>query len=129
MSPTEPSAARLDKWLWCVRLFKTRGLATEACRAGAVSVDDRPAKPAREVRVGDTVTWRHGLVLRTVRVLGLPLRRLPARDVAAFCAETTPDDEWAKAERNRVGQFLARERGLGRPTKRDRRRIDRLFPS
>ncbi len=112
-----------------MRLFKTRGLATDACRAGAVSVNDQPAKPAREVRIGETVSWRHGLVRRTVRVLGLPSRRLPAREVAAYCVETTGAEEWAKAEGSRVEQFLARERGLGRPTKRDRRRIDRLFPS
>ncbi len=129
MPATDPSASRLDKWLWCVRVFKTRSLATDACRAGTVTVNDQPAKPARDLRVGETVCWRHGLVLRSFRVLGLPPRRLPGRDVPAFCEETTSAEEWAKAERSRVEQFLARERGTGRPTKRDRRRMDQLFRS
>ena len=118
---------RLDKLLWCVRLFKTRALATDACRAGIVTVNGQPAKPARDLRVGETVSWQYGLVQRSARVLGLPPRRLAARDVSAYCEETTPAEEWTKAERSRVEQFLARERGSGRPTKRDRRRLDHLF--
>lgn len=129
VTATVPNSVRIDKWLWCVRLFKTRGLATDACRAGGVTVSELAAKPARELRVGETVSWRHGLVVRTVRVLGLPVRRLSAREVPAFCEETTSAEEWAKARVSRVGHFLARERGSGRPTKRDRRRIDRIFPS
>jgi len=125
---TPPSdTARLDKWLWCVRLFKTRGLATEACRAGGVTVNGQPAKPARDVRPGEIVQWRHGLVTRTFAVLGVPLRRLSAKAVPAFCDDRTPPEEWAKATANRVEQWLARERGSGRPTKRDRRQLDQFL--
>ena len=67
--------ARLDKWLWAVRLFKTRSLAAAAIRAGAVTINDRPAKPAREVHAGETVVVQQGLVTRTLRVIGAPASR------------------------------------------------------
>jgi ribosome-associated heat shock protein Hsp15 len=126
--PTDPSSVRLDKWLWCVRLFKTRGLATDACRAGGVTVNGQPAKPARELRLGDVVAWRQGLVQRSAAVLGFPARRVSAKEAVGLCEDRTPLEEWSKATASRVEQVLARERGSGRPTKRDRRRLDRLFP-
>jgi ribosome-associated heat shock protein Hsp15 len=126
--PTEPdSAARLDKWLWAVRVFKSRSLATAACRAGSVHVNDQSAKPSREVRAGETVTVRQGLVTRTLGVLAIPRGRVGAKLVPTYCADRTPPEEFAKAQANRVQQFLAREKGSGRPTKRDRRRLDRMF--
>lgn len=125
--PVSPVAPRLDKWLWMVRIFRTRSLAGDACRAGAVAVDGRPAKPARELRPGERVTVREGLVTRTLFVVAWPRGRVAARWVPDFCAETTPEAEWGKARAARVEQLLARERGRGRPTKRDRRRLDRLF--
>ena len=72
------SAGRLDKWLWTVRIFKSRSLASDACRAGSVAVNELPAKPARDVRPGETVTVRQGLVLRTLRVVGVPPSRVGA---------------------------------------------------
>ncbi len=120
---------RLDRWLWSVRLFKTRTLAAAACRAGSVTVAGLVAKPAREVHVGDQVTVQQGLVRRTLTVVGFPASRVGARLVPTFCIETTPPEEFAKAQENRIGQFLARERGTGRPTKRERRSLDRLFRS
>jgi ribosome-associated heat shock protein Hsp15 len=125
--PEAASAVRLDKWLWAVRLFKTRGQATDACRAGGVAVNDLPAKPARNVRVGELVTVRQGLVTRTLRVVGVPRSRVGAKLVAEFCADLTPPAEFEKAREHRVQQLLAREHGRGRPTKRDRRLLDRLF--
>lgn len=123
----ESGDARLDKWLWAVRAFKTRALATAACRAGAVTVNDREAKPARSVRSGERVMLQQGLVMRTLVVLGVPEGRLGAKRVAEFCEELTPPEEWAKARELRVQQILARDPGAGRPTKRDRRQLDRLF--
>lgn len=70
---------------------------------------------------------QQGLITRTLRVMGLPKARLGAGQVPAHCAELTPAEEWAKARSDRVGQVLARDKGSGRPTKRDRRRIERLF--
>jgi ribosome-associated heat shock protein Hsp15 len=115
---------RLDKWLWAVRVFKTRSLATDACRAGSVTVNDQPAKPARDVRAGETITVKQGLVLRTLRVIGVPKSRVGPKLVATFCADLTPPEEIAKARANPIQQFLAREKGSGRPTKRDRRLLD-----
>lgn len=118
---------RVDKWLWAVRIFKTRGLATEACRAGCVQVCGQPVKPSRDVRGGETITVRQGLVTRTLIVLGIPLRRVGPKLVAGFCEDQTPPEEFAKARKEPVQQLLAREKGSGRPTKRERREIDRLF--
>jgi len=125
--PPAAAPARLDKWLWMVRIFRTRSLAGDACRAGSVTVNDHPAKPAREVRPGEQVSVRDGLVTRTLRVVASPRGRVAARWVSEFCVETTPESEWAKAREAGVRQLLAREQGSGRPTKRDRRLLDRLF--
>jgi ribosome-associated heat shock protein Hsp15 len=118
---------RLDQWLWTVRVFKTRALATAACRTGAVTVNGLAAKPARAVRAGDTVAVRLGVMTRTLRVLAVPAARLGAKLVAAHAGELTPESEFAKARAQRVQRLLARERGGGRPTKRDRRQFERLW--
>jgi ribosome-associated heat shock protein Hsp15 len=125
-APAE-SALRLDKWLWAVRLFKTRSLASDACRAGSVAVNDLLAKPAREVRPGETVTVRQGLVNRTLRVVGVPPSRVGAKLVPHYCNDLTPPEEFEKAREQPLRQFLEREKGTGRPTKRDRRLLDRLL--
>ncbi len=125
--PADDSAARLDKWLWAVRVFKSRALATDACRAGSVTVNDLAAKPGRDVHAGEMVRVRLGLVTRTLRVVAVPRSRVGAKLVAEFCADLTPPEEFAKAREHRVQQLLAREKGSGRPTKRDRRLLDRLF--
>ncbi|MES2693008.1 MAG: RNA-binding S4 domain-containing protein [Verrucomicrobiota bacterium] len=122
-----PSAGRLDKWLWSVRIFRTRSLAADACRAGSVAVNELPAKPARDVRAGEQVTVRQGLVLRTLRVEGVPRSRVGAKLVANFCTDLTTPEEFAKGREQPVQQLLAREKGSGRPTKRDRRLLDNLF--
>lgn len=125
--PNADPSARLDKWLWAVRLFKTRSLATDACRAGSVLIRDEPAKPARDVRPDEIVVVRQGLVTRTLRVVGVPRSRVGAKLVAGFCADLTPSSEWEKVKEQRVQQLLAREKGSGRPTKKDRRALDELF--
>jgi ribosome-associated heat shock protein Hsp15 len=121
------ASARLDKWLWTVRLFKTRALATDACRAGSVEINGHAAKPARDVHAGEIVTVRQGLITRTLRVLGFPPSRLSARLAVQFCEDLTPPEEFEKQRQYRLQHVLAREKGSGRPTKRDRREIDRLF--
>jgi ribosome-associated heat shock protein Hsp15 len=120
-------AARLDRWLWAVRLFKTRALAADACRAGSVEIAGQPAKPAREVHAGETVAVRQGLITRTLRVVGVPRSRVGAKLLPDYCTDLTPPAEYEKLREHRTQQFLARERGSGRPTKRDRRALDRLF--
>src|SRR3954469_7213989 len=105
------SAARLDKWLWATRLFRTRSLATDACRAGSVAINDLPAKPARDVHAGEVITVRQGLITRTLRVVGFPRSRVGAKLVANFCTDLTPPEELAKAHdpAKRVQNLLARE--------------------
>jgi len=110
-----------------VRLYKTRSLATDACRAGSVSINGQVAKPARDVRFGEVVVVQQGLVTRTLRVLDIPKSRVGPKVVATFCDDQTPASEFEKAKTQPIQQFLARERGSGRPTKRDRREMDRLF--
>ncbi len=125
-SPAE-SLTRLDRWLWSVRLFKTRNLAASACRAGVITLGEGVAKASREVRCGDVLHWQDGLVRRTLIVRGHPPSRVGAKLVAEFCEETTAPELWEAARGRRVEHFLAREKGAGRPTKRDRRRTERLF--
>ena len=121
------TAGRLDKWLWAVRIFKSRSLASDACRAGSVTVNEQLAKPARDVRPGETVTVKQGLVLRTLRVVGVPPSRVGAKLVPNFCTDLTPKEEFEKGRQQTVQQLLAREKGSGRPTKRDRRLLDKVF--
>ena len=122
-----PEAERIDKWLWAVRLFKTRSQATDACRAGSVFVAGRPVKASHDARPGEVVVVRQGLIRRTLKVLAVPPARLGAKLVAGYCEDQTPPDEFARARAQRVQQFLARAKGSGRPTKRDRRLLDRLL--
>lgn len=124
---TVDPAGRLDRWLWSVRLFKTRSLASAACRAGYVAVNEQPAKPARDVRPGETVTVKQGLILRTLRVVDVPRSRVGPKLVASFCTDLTPAAEFRKVQENPIQHLLAREKGSGRPTKRDRRLLDRLL--
>jgi len=121
------SAERIDKWLWAVRLFKTRTLAADACKAGSVEIAGIAVKPAREVREGETITVKQGLIVRTLRVVGIPKSRVGAKLVAEFCDDQTPASEFEKVKAQRVQQVLARDKGAGRPTKRDRRLLDKLF--
>lgn len=121
------STARLDKWLWAVRIFKARALATEACRTGHVEVNGQPAKPARTVRPGELVTVRQGIIMRTLRVVAAPRARVGAKLVAEFCTDLTPASEFEKVREHRLQHVLAREPGSGRPTKRERREVARLF--
>lgn len=118
---------RLDKWLWSVRVFKTRPLATAACRAGHVKIGELEAKPGRDIHVGEIVTVRLGLVTRTLRVVALPRSRVAAKQVPEYLADLTPAAEYERAKQAGIEHMLARERGKGRPTKKDRRDLGRLF--
>ena len=126
-SPAAEPSARLDKWLWAVRVFKSRPLATDACRAGSVTINELLAKPGRDVHAGELVCVRLGLITRTLRVVGVPRSRVGAKLVAEFCTDLTPAGEYEKARMHRPQEVLARAKGSGRPTKRERRLMDRLF--
>lgn len=118
---------RLDKWLWSVRVFKTRAEATAQCRNGRVQVNGLDAKPGRDVHVGETVTARVGIVTRTIKVLAFPKSRVGAKLLPEFVQDLTPAAEYERAKQASLEHMLARERGKGRPTKKDRRDMGRLF--
>ena len=119
---------RLDKWLWAARFYKTRSLAVEEIDKGRVKVNDLEAKPAREVKIGDTVSMRQGPVIRTIVVRGISSQR-GAAPVAQQLYEETEESlrlKAAFAEQRRVGQDPAHSLQHGRPTKRDRRDIQKV---
>ena len=124
--PPETSE-RVDKWLWAARFFKTRSLATQAVSGGKVEVNGARVKPACRIRTGERLTIRRGVTQWVVVVRGLNRERRPARE-AVLLYEETPESRKARSgeeERRRQAQ-ARRERGLGRPTKRERRELDRL---
>jgi ribosome-associated heat shock protein Hsp15 len=120
-------SVRIDKWLWAARFFKTRSLATDEINKGRVLVNKQPVKPARDLKLGDTVELRQGVVTRTVIVLALSDQRGPA-SVAQQLYEETEASRQARekaAEERRLGTEPAHSIEQGRPTKRDRRNIER----
>jgi ribosome-associated heat shock protein Hsp15 len=118
---------RLDVWLWAVRIYKTRTLATQAIRGGHVKIAGMAVKPAREVRPGEVIAARVQQMTRTVRVLAAPAARIGAKLVAQFLEELTPPQEYARRREASLLPPGFRPRGAGRPTKQQRRAHDRTF--
>jgi ribosome-associated heat shock protein Hsp15 len=118
---------RIDKWLWAVRVYKTRADAADACRTSRVSVGGAWAKASREVQTGDVVAVRKGPVTFTFRVLEPIGNRVGAKDVARFAENITPQEEMDKLLAPRETVFITRDRGTGRPTKKERRDIEGLI--
>lgn len=119
---SESTTARADQWLWSVRLTKTRSAAASACRAGHVKINGKPAKPSSPVKVGDRVEARLYQRERIVDVVSVIIKRVGA-EIAADCFV---DHSPPPPEREVVAPVFERDRGAGRPTKRDRRQLDRL---
>jgi ribosome-associated heat shock protein Hsp15 len=117
---------RIDKWLWAVRVFKTRSQASEACRGGKVKVNGQNVKPSREVRIGDEITINLGIFAKTMEVISLLSNRVSAKLVPEHAKDLTPQEEYNKQKMMREVNFEVREKGLGRPTKKARRLIVRL---
>ncbi|MFN3876699.1 MAG: RNA-binding S4 domain-containing protein [Flavobacteriales bacterium] len=117
---------RIDKFLWCVRLFKTRGLSTDAVRREQVRVNGRIVKPSAEVRPGDTVALREPPIWRCWEILAMPASRVGARLVPTLMAERTAFEDLEKLELARRVRAQHRDPGAGRPTKRDRRHLERF---
>ena len=118
---------RIDTWLWCVRVYKTRAAAKEACLKGRVRIDDEPVKPARRVHAGETVEARRGDRRFVLVVVDTPRRRLsPAKAAEAYEDRSPPPDPRPTSGLGPALPPAQRERGAGRPTKKDRRAIDRL---
>ena len=123
---TETEKLRIDKYLWSIRLFKTRSLATEACKAGRVKLNGQNIKPSYVVKVGDIYQVQKGIERKIIKVLGLLERRVDAKTAVQFYEDQTPEEETTAYKSAFHAPILTRDRGAGRPTKRDRREIDDL---
>lgn len=116
--------ARLDKWLWAVRIYKTRTLAADACKNGRVTINGAQAKPSRTVKTGDEVGVRKSPVTYTFRVLQAIEKRVGAKVLPDIIENITPPEQYELLEMSKISGFVDRARGTGRPTKKDRRAID-----
>ncbi|MEN8230766.1 MAG: S4 domain-containing protein [Bacteroidota bacterium] len=119
------NSVRIDKYLWAVRVYKTRTLATEACRKGKVMVDELPVKPSRSVTTGDVIQVKKMPVVYSYRVTDPIEKRVGAKIVENYVENVTPEDELIKLEMQ-DDFFIKRDRGAGRPTKKERRLLDDL---
>jgi len=118
---------RIDKWLWAVRIFKTRSLAAEACKKGKVLIAGVQVKPSRNVKVGDVIGLKRNPVLYSFKVLALAENRMNAKLVPGFMENVTTPDQLELIELASIAAQNNRDRGTGRPTKKDRREIDEFF--
>lgn len=117
---------RVDKWLWAVRVFKTRSIATEACKKGRVMLGDTPVKPSRTLKPGDVVKVRKPPVTYSFRVLAMTQNRLGAKLVPEYMENVTPQSELHLLDMVKISGFVDRRKGLGRPTKREGRELSRF---
>ena len=116
--------ARIDKWLWSVRIFKTRTIASEACKKGRIQINGVQCKPSKTVKEGDTVSVRKAPVTYSFKVLQAIENRVGAKLVPEMMENITPKEQYEILEMNRIGGFVKRAAGLGRPTKKDRRDME-----
>ena len=117
-------AVRIDKWLWAVRIFKTRTIASEACKKGRVLIDNNSVKPSRMIRIGEIVQVKKPPVTYSFNVLDIAQKRMGAKLVAGFMENVTQSEEYEVLEMNKLSGFIDRQRGSGRPTKKDRRDLE-----
>lgn len=118
---------RIDKYLWSIRVYKTRTDATDACKGGKVRVNGADTKPSKSVKAGDVITARKGAVTYTYKVLELIDKRQGAKLVPRYAENLTPQEELDKLRAPVETFFLKRDRGAGRPTKKDRRQMEDLW--
>lgn len=127
----EPDKVRLDRWLWSVRIFKSRNLATEACKKNWVKLDGHPAKPSKEIKMGDVITIKLGPLQKIVSVVGLIEKRTSPAKAGNYVADLTPPEAYEKAKQARLhlAPRIVSKKGIGRPTKKQRRELDDfLYP-
>ena len=118
------SLARLDKWLWAARIFKTRTIAADACKNGRIAVNGTNVKPSRMIKTGDTVSVRKPPVTYSFKVLKTIEQRVGAKLLPEIYENVTTPDQYELLEMTRISGFVDRARGTGRPTKKDRRAMD-----
>lgn len=117
---------RVDKYLWCIRVFKSRSIATDACEGGKVKIDGASVKPSRHIKPGKVITVQQGYVKRAFRVNELLERRVGAPLVKNYAIDITPQEELDKLQTERFVSYQSKFKGVGRPTKKDRRLIDKM---
>lgn len=123
----ENNSIRIDKYLWAVRLFKTRSLAAEACKKGRILINDMAVKPSREIKADEVFELKRNPVVYKYRVKEILKNRVGAKLVANYLEDITPQEELFKLDIEKNMPYFKRDRGTGRPTKKDRRDIDRLY--
>ena len=123
----EKEKLRIDKYLWCIRVFKTRTLATEACKAGRVKLNGQNVKPSYEVKPGEIYHISKGIERKQIKVTGLLFNRVDAKTAVNFYEDLTPVEDTQRFKSMFHSPVLKRDRGTGRPTKKDRREIDDLL--
>ena len=117
---------RIDKWLWAMRIYKTRNEAAEACKHGKVLINNIESKPSRVIKIDEIITVRKLPVVYTYKVVGIIENRQPAKNVAQYLENLTPQEELDKLEMKNFAVFVQRDKGSGRPTKKERRMIDKI---
>lgn len=117
---------RIDKWMWATRIFKTRSVAADACKKGRVMMGGVAVKPSRMVKVGDVIQVRKPPVTFSFKVLELAQNRMGAKLVPQYMENVTPPEQYEILEMNRISGFVNRAKGLGRPTKKDRRELEQF---
>jgi len=117
---------RIDKYLWAIRVFKTRSVAAEAIKKGRVMIDGLPVKNSRMIKVGMTIDVRFSPIVRSFKVLDITGKRMGAKLVPDFMKEVTSEDQIELLELSKLANSMGRRKGLGRPTKKDRRDLDKL---
>jgi len=122
----EKHNTRIDKWLWAVRIFKTRAQATEACAGGKVKIDSTAVKASRKIKPGETLLVRKGVIKYMYKVLKIAEKRMGAKLIIDFVEDLTSDDERAKLKSSHKQPLQTREKGQGRPTKKERRIMDKF---
>ncbi|EIJ39193.1 ribosome-associated heat shock protein implicated in recycling of 50S subunit [Galbibacter orientalis DSM 19592] len=115
---------RIDKYLWCIRYFKTRNMATEACKKGHVKINEQKVKPSRDVFPSDKIELRKNQINYTIKVLDIPENRVGAKLVDIYRKDTTPKEAFEHVDLLKYSKDYYRKKGTGRPTKKDRRDID-----
>ncbi|WP_047446855.1 RNA-binding S4 domain-containing protein [Alistipes sp. ZOR0009] len=123
----EVTTVRIDKYLWAIRAFKTRTDAADACKLGRITINGGEAKASRDVKIGDLIGVKKMPVIYTFKVLALIANRQPAKNVYLYAENMTPEEELEKLKMARTTLFAYRDKGAGRPTKKERRDIDDLM--
>ena len=118
---------RIDKYLWCIRVFKTRSIATTACKKGQVKIENANVKPSKEVFGNELIRVRKNQINYQIKVLDLPVSRVGAKLVDLYRKDVTPKEEFQKNELLKYSKDYYRKKGTGRPTKKDRRDIDDYY--